>query len=178
MVLRRPSPEVIAARQWEIKRRYEKQAKVGKRSRGMAAIRISELTRWMHDTCGAGVEIEPGEWAETIIRIFAHHFLCLPDGPRRVTSWFDRYCSWLSLPDREYLIGEATRCPLKWSADKLGWKIRLTDEQRTRLKIKTIGAAGISKEQRKERERQRRAQRQRERRAAKRAAPRALHIAL
>jgi hypothetical protein len=76
----------------------------------------------------------------------------------------------LELREREYLISEANHCPLKWSADTLGWKIGLKDEQRTRLKIKTIGAAGINKEQRKQRERERRAQRQKERRAAKRAA--------
>lgn len=169
-MFKRPSPAIVRAKQLEIKRRYEQHAKVSKRSRGMAAIRISELTRWMHDTFGGGVELEPDKRTETIIRIFAHHFISLPSGERRLSSWFDRYCPWLELRDREYLISEANHCPLKWSADKLGWKIGLTDEQRARLKIKTIGAVGISKEQRKERERQRRAQRQKERRAAKRAA--------
>lgn len=169
MVNRRPTPELIKARQWEIKRRYEHQAKVGKRSRGMAAIRIAELTRWLHDEYGAGVELEPCERSEMIIRIFTHHFLCLPHGPRRVTAWFQEYASWLTLRDREYLISEATHAPLKWTADKLGWKLRLTDEQRARLKIRTIGAMGISKEQRAQRRKQRNAELMRALRAKRKA---------
>lgn len=169
MVNRRPSPDVIAARKWEIKRRYEIKAKVGKRSRGMAAIRIAELTRWMHDQQGAGVELDPCPRSELIIRIFAHHFIGLADGPRRVSAWFDRYCPWLSLRDREYLISEATHAPLKWSADKLAWKLGLKDEQRSKLKITTIGAVDCSKEQRKSRDKAKRAERERARRAATRA---------
>ena len=169
MNTRRPHPDIVKARQWEIKRRYERKAKVGKRSRGMAAIRIAELTRWLHDEFGAGVELEPCEFSELIIRIFAHHFLCLPSGDRRLSDWYRTYCPWLAPRDREYLISEATHAPLKWSADKLAWKIRLTDDQRTRLKIRTIGAIDCNKDQRKQRDRARRAERERARRAAKRA---------
>jgi hypothetical protein len=167
MVNRRPTPELIRARKWEIKRRYENHPKVGRRSRGMAAIRIAELMRWFDDEYGAGVEIEPNDRSELIVRIFAHHFMSLPQGPRRLSSWFDRYAPWLSLRDREYLISEATHCPLKWSADKLAWKIGLKDEQRAKLKITTIGAIDCNREQRKQRDRERRAQAERNRRAAK-----------
>lgn len=162
----RPTPQQIAARKYEIKRRYSRKAKVGKRSRGMAAIRIAELTRWLHDEYG--VELEPCERSEMIIRIFAHHFMSLPDGPRRLTSWFGEYCPWLSLQDREYLIGEATRAPLKWSADKLAWKLRLNDAKRTELKITTIGAIDCNARQRAERRKRRNAEKQKARREAKR----------
>lgn len=169
MVIRRPSPDLIAARKWEIKRRYAHNAKVGKRTRSMAAIRLSELTRWLDDTCGAGTELEPSEESVRIARVFAHHMAGLPDMPRRVTAWVDRYAPWLSLASRERLISECAACPLKWSADKLAWKIGLTDEQRSRLKITTIGAIDCNREQRAERRRLAKAERERNRRAAKRA---------
>lgn len=168
MNFRRPSAELIKARQWEIKRRYAKRAKVGKRTRSMAAIRLAQLTRWLHDTNGAGVELEPSDHSVQLVRIFAHHMAALPDTARRVQAWIECYAPWLSLASREVLIAEVQQCPLKWSADKLAWKIRLTDAQRTRLKITTIGAIDVSREQRAERQRQRRAQRERDRRAAKR----------
>lgn len=168
MVNRRPTPELIRARQWEIKRRYERKAKVGRRSRGMAAIRVSELTRWLDDEYGAGIELDPSDRSVLIVRIFAHHFMAMPDGPRRLSSWYDRYCPWLSLRDREYLISEATHCPLKWSADKLAWKLKLTDERRSRLKIKTIGAIDCNKEQRELRRKAKRAERDAKRYAARR----------
>ncbi len=168
MPVHRPSAELIAARKWEIARRYAKQAKVGKRTRSMAAIRLAELTRWLDDVHGAGVELEPSEQSIQIARIFAHHMGALPDTARRIQSWVDRYVPWLDLASIERLIAEVSGCPLKWSADKLAWKLRLTDKQRTRLKIKTIGAIDCNREQRKARDRQRRAARERERRARKR----------
>lgn len=146
MVFRRPTPELVAARHWEIKRRYASKAKVGKRTRSMAAIRIAELTRWLDAT--NGVELEPSEQSIGIVRIFAHHMGTLPDMPRRVTAWVDRCAPWLTLASREVLIAEVAAKPLKWSADKLAWKIRLTDAKRTELKIKTIGAIDCNREQR------------------------------
>jgi len=168
MVIRRPSPELIAARKWEIKRRYSQKSKVGKRTRSMAAIRLAELTRWLDDTHGAGVELVPGEQSIGIARVFAHHMAALPDMPRRVKAWIDRYTPWLSLASQERLISEVASCPLKWSADKLAWKIGLKDEQRSRLRIRTIGAIDCNAEQRKERRRAAKVERERARRAAKR----------
>lgn len=165
MNIRRPTPELIAARRWEIKRRYSRKAKVGKRTRSMAAIRLAELTRWLDDMHGAGAELEPGEASIAIARIFAHHMGALPDMPRRVKAWIDRYTPWLTLASQEVLIAEVAQSPLKWSADKLAWKIGLKDEQRTRLKIRTIGAIDCSQEQRRERRKVQHAARQRHRRA-------------
>lgn len=168
MVNRRPTPELVAALKFEIKQRYSKKAKVGKRTRSMAAIRLSELTRWLDDSHGAGTELQACEHSVTILRIFAHHMGALPDAPRRITKWVSTYASWVSPRDLERLIGEVMTCPLKWSADKLAWKIRLTDAKRTELKIRTIGAIDCNRDQRKARDRIRRAERERQRRAANR----------
>lgn len=169
MNIRRPPLELVRARQWEIKRRYANHKKVGKRSRPMAAIRIAELTRWLGDAIGAGAELEPCQWSEGIARVFVHHFVVLADGNRRAAQWLSTYCPWISTPDREYMITEANHCPLKWSADKLAWKLRLTDVRRSELKITTIGAIDCNRDQRKARDRKRRAEREKARRDAKRA---------
>ena len=169
MVNRRPTPDLARARHWEIKQRYERHSKVGKRTRSMAAIRLAELTRWYNDVHGAGCELEPGDAAVRIAEIFAHHIACLANPERRITQWLAFYAPTIPPQEQERLIGNAIGKPIHWSADKLGWKIRLNDEQRTRLKIKTIGAYDFTKEQRKERDRARRAEAERIRRAAKRA---------
>ena len=135
----------------------------------MAAIRLSELTRWLDDTYGAGVELDPNAQSIKIARIFAHHMAALPDTSRRAKAWIDRYTPWLSLASQEVLFAEIADKPLKWSADVLAWKIGLKDEQRTRLKIKTIGAVDCNADQRKERRKQQHAERQRRLRATKRA---------
>lgn len=167
--LRRPAADVVAARKWEIKRRYQRKAKVGKRTRSMAAIRLAELTRWLDDTFGHGIELEPSDESIAITRIFAHHMGALPDMPRRVQAWIERYAPWLSLASQEALIAQVGQKPLKWSADKLAWKLRLTDAKRTQLKIRTIGAIDCSAEQRKARRKEQHAARQRLRRVAQRA---------
>ncbi len=168
MVNRRPTPEQIKAHLWEIKRRYSSKAKVGKRTRSMAAIRLSELTRWLDDTHGAGAELQANDESIRLARIFAHHMAALPDTARRVQAWIDHYAPWLTLASREVLISEVMQCPLKWSADKLAWKIGLKDEQRTRLRITTIGAVDCTREQRAERRKKRRAELMRALRAKRR----------
>lgn len=167
-IRRPPSPELIAARKWEIKRRYERHAKVGKRTKSMAAIRLGELTRWLEDTYGAGVELEAGREALMIAEIFAHHMAVLANAERRITDWISFYAPSIPPRDRERLIANAMGKPIHWSADKLAWKIRLTDQQRARLKITTIGAIDCNREQRAERRKQRRAELMRALRAKRR----------
>jgi hypothetical protein len=169
MINRRPSPDLAKARHWEIKQRYERHSKVGKRTRSMAAIRLAELTRWLHDTHGAGCELEPGDAAVRIAEIFAHHIAALANPERRISQWLAFYAPTIPPQEQERLIGNAIGKPIHWSADKLAWKLRLTDEQRTRLKIKTIGAIDCNADQRKERRKQEHAERQRRLRANKRA---------
>lgn len=170
VINRRPSPEQIAARKYEIARRYKrKSAKAGlrNRSRGMAAIRLAELTRWLDDTYGQGVELEPGAASYAVVRIFAHHLGGLADTPRRITRWCDTYAPWISPRDLERLIRECIECPIRWSADKLAWRLRMTEATRARLKIRTIGAIDCSRDQRRARAKARRAERDAKRRPRK-----------
>src|SRR5882672_2082617 len=171
----RPSPQRIAALKFEIARRYKHQTKVGKRTRSMAAIRVSELTRWLADAVGAGAELDPSERSAGIARIFVHHFVVLADGNRKAADWLDTYCPWIERRDREHMITEANHCPLKWSADKLAWKLGLTDAKRTELKITTIGAVDCGRDQRMKRRKARQAELQKALRA-RRKAERQQHI--
>jgi hypothetical protein len=166
----RPTPAQISARKWEIEQRYKRKVgKVGKRTRSMAAIRLAELTRWL-EACHGSV-LEPSDESLMVIRIFAHHMAGLPDMPRRVTNWIDRHAPWLSIASKERLISECAAVPLKWSADKLAWKLRLTDQLRTRLKITTIGAIDCNRDQRAARRKAKRKERDAARYQAKRCSP-------
>lgn len=167
---RRPSPQQIAAKRWEIKLRYERKTKVGKRTKSMAAIRLAELTRWLHDTYGEGVELDPSPDALRIAEVFAHHLAGLTNAERRISQWLAFYAPTIAPRDQERLIANATGKPIHWSADKLAWRIRLTDKQRTRLKITTIGAIDLTREQRAARRKARQAELQRALRARRKAA--------
>lgn len=169
MDIKRPTPELVRARKWEIKRRYERKSAVGKRTRSMAAIRLAELTRWLHDAYGAGVELEPSPDAIRIAELFAHHLACLANPERRIAEWLAFYAPTIPPQERERLIGNAIGSPIHWSADKLAWRIRLTDAKRTELKITTIGAIDCTKEQRAARRKEQRARLMRELRAKRKA---------
>ena len=169
MANQRPTPQRVAALKIEIARRYKHQSKVGKRTRSMAAIRLAELTRWLDDLVGDGTELEPSEWSAGITRIFVHHLVTLSDGNRKAADWMAAYCPWINRRDRESMITEANHCPLKWSADKLAWKIRLSDAKRTELRITTIGAFDVSKDERMKRRKIRQAELQKALRARRKA---------
>lgn len=174
MANQRPNPKILKRKLLDIKLRYESHARESSkrnRSRAMAAIRLSELTRWLDDAFGAGVELEANEANYLIVRIFAHHLGGLPDTARRIHRWTDTYAPWISPRDLERLISEVMDCPIKWTADKLAWKLRLNDATRTRLKITTIGAIDCNREQRELRRKAKRKERDAKRYLSKRCSP-------
>ena len=153
MTNQRLDPKALKIRRNDIALRYEAQSRDAKllhknanRSRGMAAIRLSELTRWFEDVYGGGIELEPDQF--TVVYVFAHHLGALNDAPRRITQWVNTYAPWISPRDLERLIAETQHKPRRWTADKLGWKLGITEEQRDRLKIRTIAAKGVNKQMR------------------------------
>lgn len=67
--------------------------------------------------------------------------------------------------------------PHRWKADTLAWRLRLTDAERTALKIKTIGAFDVSKAERLARRKECNRAAEVARRRAKGAKPRATYEA-
>lgn len=161
----------------EVAQRYREKAKrtaaryPQSKPRTHAAIRIGELTRTFDDLWGQ-MFIPESDMGWQAVRVMAHHIGRLKDGPRRMSSWIQACAGWLPMGERERLISEVEECPLKWTADKLAWKFKITDAQRTRLKLTTIGAIDISKAERIKRRRIRNAEARRAARRAQGAKPR------
>lgn len=152
MVNWRPTPEQIKQRKREIAKRYARPASkaFNKKPRTTAALRLADLTKLLDDRFSKMYVPETDEGLECV-RIVAHHLGALTDAPRRITSWICTCAQWLPLTERERLISEVSENRLRWSADKLGWKLRLDDATRARLGITTIGAIDCNKDQRKAR---------------------------
>jgi hypothetical protein len=167
------TPEQLkASKHAEIASRYRTAGTSAKnRPVTFAAIRAAELTKLYRARYGR--ELPEGDAGVTAARIMVHHLARLRDASRRIASWIDRWAPWLDLQEGERLIREATECPLKWKADKLAWKLRITSAEREALGIRTIGAIDQTSAERKELAKQRRAERERNRRRAQGAKPRA-----
>lgn len=170
----RHTPEQIqAAMRAEIAARYRNGGRSTAKRRPLtfAAIRAAEITKLYRARYGR--QLPDTDEGILAARIMAHHLGRLRDATRRISSWLDRWAPWLDLQEGERLIREATECPLKWRADKLAWKLRVTAAERANLGIRTIGAIDQTKEQRKQAAAERRRHSQEARRRQEGAKPRA-----
>jgi hypothetical protein len=95
--------------------------------------------------------------------------------------WAERWAHFTPVKHLEQIVEQAFRRPSIEKADELGRLLGLTDEERTYLKITTIGACDVTKAQRDRRRKQRKRERDREaaakRRREKGTLPRAEYLA-
>ena len=90
-------------------------------------------------------------WDDFII--VAHHLAHLGGAPNKVVTRIVEWAMWAptfsadKVAERADLVAEK---PIKFRADTLAWRLRLTMEERTRLKITSIGAFDVPKEDRPE----------------------------
>lgn len=151
-----------AAKHAEIKRRYRRK---GKTSASFASLRVRDLNRLFHARYGH--ELPDDDAGKDDVLLMAHHLASLTGDPRhRITGWIREHASWLSVKDHEAILTAAIIKPQRWKADKLAWRLRLTEQDRATLGITTIGAVDFSKAQRtkrrKEQARIRKAEQRRE----------------
>ncbi len=107
--------------------------------------------------------------------IAAHHCYHFGGDPgRRIRAWAQQWAPWASADELSELIDRVCKRPLKWKADTLGKKLRLTREERAGLGITTIGAFDDSKHKRAKRRGKRKNDRRQSRRHAAGAAAQAL----
>jgi len=143
----------------EIARRYAWQAskhgkslprpKLGQTgtSKLITLIRMSELERLFSLRWGRFLpNDQAGYQAATVA---AHHIVHAgADAERHIVSWLALWAPWMSAPEAEAIAAVAIAAPVKFTADTLGWRLGLTGDERHELGITTIGAVGISKDQR------------------------------
>jgi len=163
-----------AALHAEIERRYK--AKASEREPvNIAALRIAELRRLY--TARYGRVLPDDDAGRDDALIMAHHLAKRPDAQRRISSWLSLWAPWMTSVSSEVMITRAINRPLRWSADKLGLRLNLTEAERQRLAITTIGSVEVSKAERIARRRLHKRARKEQRRRAAGAKPRAAYEA-
>lgn len=160
----RPSPAVIVARLREVAQRYARKRQA-RQPLTLAAVRVAELTR-LYDLRWHGT-LPDDDVGETAMRIMVNHIGHLRDAPRRISRWLDHWAPWLSLASHERVISDASEKPLRYRADKIAWKLKVTAAEREQLKLRTIGAIDQTRHERQAIARQRKRERDRARRMAK-----------
>jgi hypothetical protein len=156
------------ARHREIARRYRAKSR---HRFSMAALRIAELRRlFAHRYNGTLPDDDAGR-ADAVI--MAHHLARRPgDQRRRIVSWCETWAPWLQGDTLDQLIADVIDKPRRWKADTLAERLNLTDVERRRLRITTIGASDRSKADRMADRKARKREAERARRRARGAKPR------
>lgn len=113
----------------------------------IAALRSSELDRLFQARYGK--ELPDDDAGREDVVIMLNHLAQMSGDPRRrCRSWLKARAPWIGLGDSEAMIGEIIMEPKRYKADTLAWKLRLIDRDRTALKIRTIGAIDVGKDER------------------------------
>jgi hypothetical protein len=98
--------------------------------------------------------------------IMAHHLANRPDAGRHISSWLTLWAPWMTSSEAAALTAKVLAKPLRWRADTLANLLHLTEAERQRLSITTIGACDLNKAGRLSRRRLRARLRKEERRRA------------
>lgn len=125
-----------------------------KRRPSLATLRVCELNRLFY-TRYRGTLLPDDDDGRDSVEIIVNHLVMLFDPRLRAGDWICRCVPWLGKDASERLIARAIARQIKWRADSLARRLNLTSSERDRLKIRTIGAVDLNKEQREERQRQR-----------------------
>lgn len=152
----------IEAQLKEVARRYKRRRSRSKPQ--MASLRVRDLNRLF--SARYGHTLPDDDAGRDDAMVMAHHLACLSGNPaERVTNWLELRCPWFTIGETKALIAEVLTHPIRWRADKLAWRMRLTAADRSTLRITTIGAIDASKDERtaQRKERNRKAQQSRRR---------------
>jgi hypothetical protein len=135
----------------------------------LAILRLAEINRLCRDRYGGGdlYELPDDDSGRHDLNIMLHHHGMLHANPVRMRNVIAARAPWMESDEAAGIIQPAASSPRKWTAAALGEELGLTEADRHRLGIRTIGAIDITPEQRRQAKRLRDRQRQRRHRRAK-----------
>jgi hypothetical protein len=136
-----------SARRAEIDRRY-KAKQADKPPVSLAALRIAELRRLF--TARYGRTLPDDDAGRDDIVVMAHHLARRQgDARRNIRNWIELHAPWMAADEIASTTAYVTTNPIRWRADKLATRLHLTEAERRRLRICTIGAIDVTKAERK-----------------------------
>lgn len=164
----RPPEKVIQAKRKELRIKWAREDRKRRAERhtysaSLAAIRVAELNRLIDHWYGERLSNDKD--GQRLVEIVANHLAALKGSPQaRLDAWATIRAPWLTVAARDRIVAKCAGRPIRWKADTLAAKIRLTCADRDACRITTIGATDFSaaerlalrKEKKRARERARR----------------------
>jgi hypothetical protein len=157
-------------------RRQERARERRQRPISILALRLAELNRLLTARHGGEVLADDDAGRDDVVLVAHHLARCDVDPARRIASWIQLRAPWMPAGEVEQVISRVTANPLRWRADSLARRLNLTEAERRRLRITTVGAVDCDREQRAAARLARKRERDRKRAADRRAAARLLAV--
>lgn len=140
----------------------------------ITAFRVAEVARTLEDNYGP--TLPDDDAGRDDANVMAHILAHTRGGERNILAWLARAAPWMAEHEAVELARVAIAKPLRWTADKLAQRLGVTDEQRTRLRLRTIGAIDVTAAERIERRRERKRMAEEKRRRSRGAVPRSVYL--
>jgi hypothetical protein len=166
--------ETATGRLVEIDRRYRKAKAAKRRAVSMSALRLADLRRVY--AARYGRTLPDDDAGRDDVSILAHHLFWAgpPEGAgKRIRLGCEIAAPWMTSPEVAELGAKVASRPTRWKADTLAKVLNLTEAERRRLHIRTIGAVDMTKAERAQQRKLQNRQAHRDKRRANGAKPRA-----
>ena len=151
-----PTEQEIARARAEIAARYaqfdyawdiEQRRKPVSKDRRILPIRLRQMERLFRKRWGRRLPNNRDGWNALVDT--AHTIAGLGgEVEAHIGAWTTLWAPWLPPARAEQLAAHIAANPIKLGADTLGWRLKLTPEERAELEITTIGAVGQNRVQR------------------------------
>jgi hypothetical protein len=152
------------ARHAEIARRHARKRDRDRQPFSVAAVRPNEIQRLLVSRYGHELPDDDAGRDDAFVMVNA--LAWRPQAERRIPAWLSLRTPWMRQDEARALTARTIAKPIKWSADKLGRRLNLTEAERQRLRITTIGAVDVDKAERQTRRKERKRLREQARRRA------------
>lgn len=120
-----------------------------------------------------GAVLPNDRYGREMVAIVGHHIAHAGAGAApHIVAWASFWAPWMPPSEAAALAASIIAEPLKFRADTLGWRLRLSHSERTALGVTTIGGFDVNKAERERLRKLRRAAADRKRRQQKGAIPR------
>ena len=139
----------LQGRRAEIDRRYGN-AKVAKRQAvSMSALRLADLRRVYAARYGRTLPDDDAGRDDVLILVHHLYWAGPAEGAgKRIRAGCEIAAPWMTSPEVAELHAKVVNRPLRYKADTLAKKLNLTEAERQRLHIRTIGAVDMTKAER------------------------------
>jgi hypothetical protein len=158
----------LQAKRAEIASRYRKKEPRRDQTFSVTAVRIAEMNRLFRARYGH--ELSDDDAGRDDALVMCNHLAHCQNPDRRIRLWLELWAPWMGVVEATMLRTTVLANPLRWRADKLGLRLRLTEAERGWLRITTIGSIDMNKAERRARRLLRRRDRDRKYREQQRRA--------